>query len=588
MTTSQQGSTEGVARVLALAEAKFMEHPASAVWGSCWTKAVAELGLSDNPECVEIPAPSEKVRDEQDRCRAERRSAEAVEAERAKSRRVASTAAKVVDHAVDDFNAAHPGNPSPESTPARRTITFTRASEVHTEAIDWLLDCWVPAGSVTLLGGREGIGKSTIAVDWAAQATNGELTGAPMNVAYVVTEDSPEHTVVPRLKAAGADLKRVMFLAASVPDPDAPGVSYEGALDLPGDYPILRRFIEEESIGLVVLDAAKSVMSSKLKGNDDLDIRRFLEPMHRVAQDTGCTFVCLVHFSAKKGSADTGNLIMGSSAWQQVARSVIAVAQDRKNETVKVWNSKANLAPRIRTMEAKLVSAEIITDDGKGTEVGRIDWLGECEEDGSALLMPDSEQADTDDRTDLEVWLQDFLMTTGPVSRPNVMKAARAVNFTVEKTIQRTFKRLGGIAEHRSTEKGKVAFWSLPEGRDTATGSTPVPKNSVPMSLPPTEQEKQMSLPPLKTGVGTRRTAVPNPRLTVVPDPAEPSDEIRSAVLDTLDDAGDTGLSEGALMRTVRELTGSGTAVPATLDAMTTAGTVHQNRDGRYVKVVTA
>lgn len=163
-----------------------------------------------------------------------------------------------------------------DGTP-RRSIVFTPASKIRTEAVDWLLDCWVPRGSVTLLGGREGIGKSTIAVDWVAQATQGKLTDAPMTVAYVVTEDSPEHTVVPRLKAAGADLDRVMFLAASVPDPDDPEEVYESVLDLPGDFPILRQFIVEHSVGLVVLDAAKSVMSSKLKGNDDLDIRRFLE-----------------------------------------------------------------------------------------------------------------------------------------------------------------------------------------------------------------------------------------------------------------------------------------------------------------------
>lgn len=386
------------------------------------------------------------------------------------------------DSALEAFTAdaapegSCPGNRGTGDGTPRRSISFTPASKIRTQAVDWLLDCWVPRGSVTLLGGREGIGKSTIAVDWTAQATTGKLTGTPMTVAYVVTEDSPEHTVVPRLIAAGADLDRVLFLAATVPDPDEPGIIYVASLDLPGDYPILKRFIEDQGVGLVVLDAAKSVMSSKLKGNDDMDIRRFLEPMHRVAQETDCTFVCLVHFSAKKGSADIGNLIMGSSAWQQVARSVVAVAQDREAGIVKIWNSKANLASRIRTMEAKVVSAEITTDDGRRTEVGRMNWIGECDEDGSALLVPDADRADADDRTDVEVWLQDYLTTTGPVSRPNVMKAARAAGFTVEKTIQRTFRRLHGTAVHQSTEKGKVAFWSLPEGGDTHTGSTSVPK----------------------------------------------------------------------------------------------------------------
>ncbi|WP_291473180.1 AAA family ATPase [Corynebacterium sp.] len=497
----------------------------------------------------------------------------------ASDRRLAAQAAKIAEKSVDEFNTTHPG--TSESVPARRKITFTRASGVRTEAVDWLLDCWVPRGSVTLLGGREGIGKSTIAVDWVAQATRGQLTGTPMNVAYVVTEDSPEHTVVPRLTAAGADLDRVMFLAASVPDPDDPGVTYEGALDLPGDYPILRRFIEEEGIGLVVLDAAKSVMSSKLKGNDDLDIRRFLEPMHRVAQDADCTFVCLVHFSAKKGSADTGNLIMGSSAWQQVARSVIAVAQDKKNETVKVWNSKANLAPRIRTMEAKVVSAEITTDDGRRTEVGRIDWIGECDEDGSDLLLPDTELAESDNRTDAEVWLTDFLAGHGDHPKKVVLAEAQKVGLTVARTLERAFKKIGGVADYKGFPR--VAHWSLPVVEAVAT--VPVPLTSVATVATGPEQAKQRVATGPENAAATGSTAVATgdatgavrPSLAVVPELTEPSDADILAALDT-----EYGLAPATVAGSVPGLTRD--AAPVRLEALATAGLVTVDHRGRYIR----
>lgn len=470
------------------------------------------------------------------------------------------------DNAVAQAQAEHPEVHTTDTL--RRHITFTPASKIRTEAIDWLLDCWVPRGSVTLLGGREGIGKSTIAVDWVAQATTGKLTGTPMNVAYVVTEDSPEHTVVPRLKAAGADLDRVLFLAATVPDPDRPGITYESSLDLPGDYPILKKFITEQSIGLVVLDAAKSVMSSKLKGNDDLDIRRFLEPMHRVAQGTGCTFVCLVHFSAKKGSADTGNLIMGSSAWQQVARSVVAVAEDRDNSTVKVWNSKANLAPRIRTMEAQVVTAGITTDDGRATEVGRIEWIGECDEDGSALLNPESDGAG-DDTDEVKMIVLDYLASNGG-SAPagDVLKAANAAGLSSQ-TVKNKRRSIGVSTQKR----GKEWVWSI-EGTGKVAPSSPPASAGIFGTLVSSQVAGGNKVP--EHGEGTEGTKVPGVKGTGDL-PTKPSDE---AILKALDI--EFGLSPETVAGSVPGLTRAD--APARLNALAEAGLVTVDARGRYIR----
>lgn len=466
-----------------------------------------------------------------------------------------------------------------DGTP-RRSIVFTPASKIRTEAVDWLLDCWVPRGSVTLLGGREGIGKSTIAVDWVAQATQGKLTDAPMTVAYVVTEDSPEHTVVPRLKAAGADLDRVMFLAASVPDPDDPEEVYESVLDLPGDFPILRQFIVEHSVGLVVLDAAKSVMSSKLKGNDDLDIRRFLEPMARVAQDADCTFVCLVHFSAKKGSSDTGNLIMGSSAWQQVARSVVAVAGNPETGTVKVWNSKANLAPRIRTMEAQVGSAVITTDDGRTTEVGRINWIGECDEDGSALLNLEAEHTVAEDRTEAELWLTDYLSGHGSHPKKEVLNEARKVALA-DRTVERAFKNIGGVSESRGFPR--IAHWSLPSAATGGTGPVPQIRGGTGGTGHDLHRydggtgSRSSISPRSMTGGTGGATGTGASTLTSVSDCDEPSDE---TILDSLDT--EHGMSPETVAGSVPKL--SRDAALARLQALEKSHLVSVDHRGRYTR----
>ena len=351
--------------------------------------------------------------------------------------------------------AAHDAASGTERHQGRRLVG-TKASAIRMERTTWLVDCWLPEHSLTLLAGREGIGKSTIATKWAADATTGALTGEPMNVAYVITEDIPSRTVVPRLTAAGADLDRVDFIDADIPDPDDPETRYQGTMTLPGDIRLLQEFIETNDIGLLILDAAKSVMDSKLDSNSDVDTRRLLEPLTRVARDASCTIIGLAHFG-KRDSADTGKLLLGSAAWSQVARSVLAVAPDPDSATLKVWNSKKNLAPRTRTVEATIQTVTVDID-GNPSEVGRIVWGAECDEDGSALLAPSDEREAADDRTAAQVWLQDFLKGC---ERPKkeVIDAARKDGLN-QRTVERAFQRLGGAPRYDGFPR--LAYWSLP------------------------------------------------------------------------------------------------------------------------------
>lgn len=377
---------------------------------------------------------------------------------------------------IDEDNAPAIARASDRNrTPApSRQIKLTPASQIKTTVTEWLIENWIPRGSVTLLAGREGIGKSTVAVDWVAQATRGELTnGDPLNVGYVVTEDSREHTVVPRLLAAGADIDRVAFIDATFRDPTDPAIVYDGPLDLPGDFQLLEKTIEHNDIGLVILDAAKSVMNANLNDYKDTDVRKFLEPMSKCAERTGCTFVGLAHFG-KKETSDTGKLLSGSSAWSQVARSVVSVVADNEQGTIKVWNSKANLAKREMTMEARISSAPFRTSDGEKSEVGKVEWLGECSENGESLLSGDF--SDDEDKTEVEQWLEDYLTENGPCPRSEVFRAAKKSIGVSDSTIKRAFKSIGGNSD--TSGFPRVAHWSLPgrgyTGQETEPPDSPV------------------------------------------------------------------------------------------------------------------
>jgi len=74
------------------------------------------------------------------------------------------------------------------------------------------------AGKPTLLCGDPGLGKSMLTADIAARVTTGEPWPCsnerrePADVIMLSAEDDLADTLVPRLKAAGADLGRVAFV----------------------------------------------------------------------------------------------------------------------------------------------------------------------------------------------------------------------------------------------------------------------------------------------------------------------------------------------------------------------------------------
>ena len=57
-------------------------------------------------------------------------------------------------------------------------MAVTLASSIKPRPVRWLWPDRIPSGALTLLAGREGIGKSLVGVHLAAQLTRGTLPGS--------------------------------------------------------------------------------------------------------------------------------------------------------------------------------------------------------------------------------------------------------------------------------------------------------------------------------------------------------------------------------------------------------------------------
>lgn len=387
-----------------------------------------------------------------------------------------------------------------------RELVITKGSQVKIQRVEWLpgYENWCPRGALSLLAGREGIGKSTIAASMCGHITRLEHT-----VLYLHSEDSREHTVAPRLKAAGADMDRVLFVDVRTEFTDS------GVPVLPMDTQQLENIIIAHRVLLVVLDAATSFMSSQLSGKDDRQVRQYLEPLAQIAARQDCSVLGLCHFG-KRDDNDTGKLILGSIAWSQVARSVLAAAIDEESGRIIVTNTKGNLAPRVRSEEIQIVSSVIHTNDGPA-EVSKAEWLGETSRSARELLTRDD--TDDTDRSEGEAWLEDYLLEQGKASSADVKRAAAKVGIA-ERTVKRAAKRLSVVY---STEGfPRRTYWSLPSpqsGHLTLTHGPTGPTG-------PTEPDLGKQVGPTGADSQSGHTLVNGPTggLTAVTDGSTPSD----------------------------------------------------------------
>ena len=356
------------------------------------------------------------------------------------------------------------GNPAPEQAEEvkARKLVVTRASEITVRPVHWLWADRLPLGSLALLAGREGIGKSTVGYQLAADLTRGTLPGRylgqPKSVVIAATEDSWEHTIVPRLMAASADLHRVLRVDVVTHDGD------KTSLTLPRDTPALGRLIEAEDVALVLLDPLMSRLDGALDSHKDAEVRVALEPITAIADRTGAAVLGIIHVNKGKG-ADALDRIMGSRAFSAVARSVLFVLKDPDDENLRTLGTPKNNLGRtdnLPTLRFGIVGVKVADTDEGEVWTGRIDWQGEDTRSIDELLQNSEDTSDNRSATgEAAGWLVDYLTQQGGEAESSDAKKSGAKAGHSIDALKRARKQ--AKVTTRSHGFPRTTIWFLPE-----------------------------------------------------------------------------------------------------------------------------
>lgn len=309
-----------------------------------------------------------------------------------------------------------------------RRARLVRASTVTTTRQKFLLDPLYPEGTLSLIGAIAGIGKSTLTIHHAAQATCGTLhgdhLGKKLNVLILAPEDS--HTIQKlRLQAAGANLDRVFFLEM---EETRDGYTVQTGMSLPRDIDSLTQVIAVNDISLVIIDPITSVVPGDTNRRDD--VRTALDPLLAAAQELQIAIVGILHFS--KGGGRASDKISGSHAWRDVTRSLVLLAQDADTGTRVVTLDKSSYSSNAgQSWQFDITTTSIQTDDGELQEIGRVTGWSDTELSVQEIINRDPfGQADDEDRHDAQAFILDYLEGNGgEAPAGDILKAGRAAGF---------------------------------------------------------------------------------------------------------------------------------------------------------------
>ncbi len=207
------------------------------------------------------------------------------------------------------------------SKPGKEWPTVVPFSDIPEEELDWLWYPYVCAGTVGLLDGDPGEGKSQLCVWLCARLSQGDLlpNGDPLppaNCFLFNFEDLPGAVIRKRLEANGADLSRVFIQSRRFQ------LTQEMVDWLEGQ-------IAQHQPRLVILDPIQAFMSG-VDASNNVEVRGFMERLVEIAERQRCAIITVRHFG--KGPQDRAmKKGIGATDFVGIARSQWGLARRRDN-----------------------------------------------------------------------------------------------------------------------------------------------------------------------------------------------------------------------------------------------------------------
>ena len=207
---------------------------------------------------------------------------------------------------------------------------------------EWLITGYIPKGCVTLLCSDGGIGKTTIWCDTLAAFTTGRTTifdkalqipfhtGAKRSVMYFSKEDPTEEILKGKLRAAGADQKKIRCFGL---DDERLSKIWYGSL-------LLEQLVEKYKPDIVVFDTLQAFLPDGVDMAKRKDMRDALNPLNALGAKFGTSFLMVMHTN-KSSTSGRQRMADSSDIWD-LGRSALMAGRTKEEGVCYLSHEKSN------------------------------------------------------------------------------------------------------------------------------------------------------------------------------------------------------------------------------------------------------
>ena len=340
------------------------------------------------------------------------------------------------------------------------------AADIPMEELEWMWNQKIPKGKVTFFTGKPDCCKSLCLIDLIARASTGrdyadgqKNEDGPVKVLLGATEDDAKDTLIPRLVAAGADLKNVMLMYGTVIKDKKSGKNKKRNFNLREDATLLVETIAANpDIRLLALDPFSSFFGDADQ-NKDKDIRPMMDKLKETCEKSKLTVVAILH-SNKRSDVDAMDKVAGARSLGASVRAVWGFSRDTDNkDLLHMANVKGNLAKEKSGLDYSIKEVMVTLPNGKLVGAPQVAWGDKFDGDADDLLAAGR---DKKDKSDYKVTLaKAFLKTLHYPIKSTVLyeKAKQDEGLTKDNLLRAKEKLMDEGFHIVSRKRGDVWSW---------------------------------------------------------------------------------------------------------------------------------
>jgi hypothetical protein len=371
---------------------------------------------------------------------------------------------------------------APEDADEPLTVSMSRVTPLQ---VDWLMRNRIAKRFITVMAGRTGIGKSFVTLDLIARISRGAeipFGGGecfPPGGTLIISEDSHEYVLAPRLIDAEANTRRIHAMTWKAMNRfhlSDTGMLNQAADEVPG------------GISVVLIDPPTNFLAD-VDGHKDTEIRQLVMKVVEWALERNVAVLFILHVNKQAKGVEALNRVMGSVAWVTTSRVAHSFCPDPDDRERCLWvPMKNNLGPLEKAIAYRIVQVDGAT---------RVEWVAEVDTTADEAMGGDQPK----ERRDVVAadWLVERFRENPEWESKDLFKAAYEQN--VGRSAIFEAKRALDLpkARKRTKENGdEVWLWWVPEGwvamqdelRGRAEGKCPTRPASEPVEpVEPVDRE---------------------------------------------------------------------------------------------------